>query len=237
MLEKFKQTKFYSDWIKLINDLKPMTPKQRVDHLWTYYKYYLVVVFLVVMTGSVMITVAVNRSREMLVSGMMVNLSMEQQAVNYLTEDYLADLGGTKGKQVVELTSTEFGDPLDPSHGEDSYFISQVLISRVSGKMLDYMLLDRFAMEYYILTDVYMDLRNFFTPQELEELNSKKLVIYAQEEGSERYPIAVKINHLPFVQDNLTEETEVFFAISGSTPRPDMCRNVWNRLQAWEKEE
>ena len=74
MLEKFKQTKFYIGWLKLKKDLEPMTFSQKVEHIWMYYKYYLVVVFLVGFTLSITATMLVSRSKEILVSGIMVNI-------------------------------------------------------------------------------------------------------------------------------------------------------------------
>lgn len=237
MLEKFKQTKFYLGWVKLINDLKPMTWKQRVEHIWEYYKYYLLVVFLAGMTLSIFFTMIISRSKETLVSGIMVNIYMEQEAYNYLTEDYLKDLGGTEGKQIAEMTSVNFGDPFDPTSGEDSYYASQILIARVSGQMLDYMLLDQYGFEYYVAQEVYLDLRKVFTEEELQQWDAEKRLIYAMEEGEERVPVAIIITETQFCKDNMNMEGDIYFALSGSTLRPEMCRNVWERIMAWEKKE
>ena len=60
----------------------------------------------------------------------------------------------------------------------------------------------------------------------------------AMEEGDiDRMPIAVKITNIPFVKDNAGASGEVFFALSGSSPRPEMCRHVWNYLHAWQSPE
>lgn len=235
MLEKFKETKFYLGWVKLMRDLKPMTWKQRAEHIWMYYKYYLVVVFLVTFTLSLTATMLISRSRETLVSGIMVNVYMEQTGYNYLTEDYLADLGGDEGRQVVELTSVNFGDPMDPNDGEDSFYASQILTARVSGAMLDYMLMDKFGFEYYISQEVYLDLREVLTAEELEKLDEQKKIVYIMEEGAqERIPAAVLITDTEYVRDNMNMEGDTYLAFSGSTPRTDMCRDVYERILAWE---
>lgn len=240
MWEKFKKTKLAQGFIKLKNDLKPMTFKEKCEHLWEYYKEWLIVVFLVVMGIGLLSTIIANRSKDVLVSGMMVNIQMEQTGMNYLTTDYAAYLGATSKNQVAELDYTSFGDPMDPEDGENSYYASMILPARVTGAMLDYMILDEFAMKYYILQDVYMDLREFFTEDELAALAAEDRVIYAMEEGAseeDRMPIAVKITNLDFVKDNVNSPGDVFFALSGSSPRRDMCRNAWNYLHAWKKAE
>ena len=113
MLEKFKQTKFYLGWLKLKKDLEPMTFSQKVEHIWMYYKYYLVVVFLVGFTLSITATMLVSRSKEILVSGIMVNIYMEQEGFNYLTEDYLEDLGGKEGGRYTYWTVEQMAALLD----------------------------------------------------------------------------------------------------------------------------
>ena len=95
-------------------------------------------------------------------------------------------------------------------------------------------------MEFYIIQDVYMDLREFFTEEELAQLDAENRVIYAQQEGeNDRWAVAVAITDIPFIQEYVApaEGEEIYFALSGSTPRPEMCRNVWNYLHAWEKPE
>ena len=37
MLAKFKKSNFYLECVRLRDEMKPMTWKQRLDHLWTYY--------------------------------------------------------------------------------------------------------------------------------------------------------------------------------------------------------
>lgn len=238
MIEKIKQSKMYLGIQKLRADLKPMSFRQKCEHLWEYYKEWLLVVLVVVMGISLAATIIAEQRKEVLVSGMMVNISMDQRGMYYLTRDYAEYLGATSKNQVAEMDYTNFGDPLDPENGEGSLYASMILPSRITGAMLDYMILDKFAMEYYITQDLYMDLRDFFTAEELEKLEEEKRVIYAQKEGDlDRKPIAVIITELPFIQAYVEPTEDIYFALAGSSPRPEMCRNVWNYLHAWISEE
>lgn len=235
MIAKFKQSKFYVELMKLLEELKPMSWKQRLDHLWTYYKEYLWFVAIAVIVICVVVTGSINNSKEPLAGGMLVNISIEQEGYNYLSEDYLAHLGGT-GDQVVELDYTDFSSLADPTSSEDNYYASMILLARVESGDLDYIILDQFAMEYYITQGVYMDLREFFTQEELDALGEK--VIYArQEEEVESWAVAVDISDLPFVQQNISTEEKTYFALSGSTQRPEICRDMWEYLHAWQPSE
>lgn len=236
MLEKIKNSKLYHRFVKFINTLKPMTWKQRLEHIWMYYKEYLYILGIIIMALSLLVTIIKRQTEDVAVSGMAVNVIIKQEGYNYLSVDYQEYLGCAEKGQIVELDYTQFGDVMDATYGSDSLYASLILTSRVSGGLLDYMILDKFAMEYYITHEVYMDLRNFFTEEELAALAAENRVIYAQQDGQEdRWPIAIDITQIPYVKDNITsEDGKVYFALSGNTQKPEMCRNAWEYILAWE---
>lgn len=237
MWNKFKQSKFYQEWVKLMEEMKPMSGKQRIDHLWTYYKEYLWFVALGVVMICMMVTGAINASKETIAGGMMVNISISQEGYNYLSEDYREHLGGV-GKQIVELDYSNFSSLADPTSSEDNYYASMLLLARVESGDLDYILLDQFAMEYYITQGVYLDLREFFTPEELEQMGGRVIYARQEEEAEEdRWAVAVDISELPFVQEHIETEGKTYFALSGSTKRPEICRDMWNYLHDWTPKE
>ena len=238
MLEKWKQSKFYLGWRKLKADLAPMTFGKKVEHIWMYYKEYMFVGFLVLMLLVAVVTSTVKANQKVLASGIMTNIYIDQAGFDYLSVDYFDHLGGKKGAERVVLDYISFGDLEDAEQGSDNISKIEALVARVSGKLLDYMILDKYAMETYIIYEVYMDLREFFTEEELAALAAENRLIYAQQEGMEdRWPVAVDITDLPFVQDNVNSEGEVYFALSGSTPRPEICRDMWEYLHQWESKE
>lgn len=237
MLEKFKETKFYKGCVRLKNDMKPMTFKEKLEHLWMYYKEYLWVAGLIFVAISLVVTIITSRSKTTLVSGMMANITISQEGYNYLSTDYQEYLEGDK-RHIVELDYTTFSDMLNPVSGEDSYYSAMIITARVSGGMLDYMLLDKFAMEYYIDQEVYMDLREFFTAEELAALDAEDRLITARQEGStDAWVVAVDISGTAFAQTHISSEGGVYFALSGNTQRPEMCRNAWEYINAWQPEE
>ena len=99
-------------------------------------------------------------------------------------------------------------------------------------------LADKFGFEYYVAQEVYLDLREILTQEELQQLDKDGKVIYIMEEDTEeRVPAAVIITDTQFVKDNMHMEGDTYFALSGSTQRKDMCRDAWDRILAWEKTE
>ena len=227
-------TKELKGWRKLAADLKPMSFSQKVDHLWTYYKEWLFVAFLLLVSVCAMITSIKNTSKDVMLNGMLVNISISQQGVDYLGVEYLDAMGGDPDKQKVELDYTNFESLADPTNAEDNYSKSMLLTARVTGGMLDYAIMDKLGLEFYLTQDVFRDLREFFTPAELAEL--EPYLIYAQVEGEqERWPMAVDITHLPFVKDTMEQEEVVYFTLSGNVRSEDACRSIWEYINAWEK--
>lgn len=236
MAINYKGPGFWAGCKKLLNDLKPMTWKQRAEHIGMYYKEHMFIVLLVLMTIIAGVGMAMNAAKDVLISGVMVNIDITQEGRNYLEKDYFEDLGGDPNTQQVNMYSADFSALEDAVYEEDQYSASQVLVGLVTGAKLDYMLLDQFAMEFYIRQDVYFDLRDFFTEEELADLDAAKRVIYAMEEGTtDRVPIAVDISNAEFVKENISAEEKTFFAISGNSPDLKMCRDVYERIYKWQK--
>ena len=220
---------------ELLEDLKPMSFTQKVDHLWTYYKEYLLIVFLVVLVISVTVSSTINKSKEILFRGMMVNISMSQQGYNYLTQDYLEALGGDEAHQKVQMDYTNFTSLADPTSTEDNYSRSIVLLARVSGGLLDCALIDQLALEFYMNQEVFGDLSTLFSQQELDEMGDR--VIYAMQEGETvRWPVAIDVTDLEFFQDTAPENEKIYLILSGNQPNLEACRNFWNYLHAWKSE-
>lgn len=233
MAINYKGPGFWQGVKTFFAELKPMTWKQRIDHIWTYYKEHMFFAGIILVLIIAIIGSAINASKDVLINGMMVNISITQEGYNYLDRDYFEDLNGNKYTESVQLSYANFSSLEDATYAEENYSAAMKLVGLVSGGHLDYIILDQFGMEFYIAQDVYLDLREFFTKEELTELES--YLIYAQEEGKEdRMPIAVDISDLSFVKDTIGTEEKTYFALGGNNPDLAMCRNVWQRLHAWK---
>ena len=215
--------------------MKPMTGKERAEHLWMYYSEYLWIVGVVVILVGAVITSLFNlMTKTTVVTGIMVNFTITQEGHNYLAEDYAEKIGAKEGRELVNLEYTVFDLMSDASASEQSYYAAMTVVAEVSAQKLDYILLDKPGMEFYITQSVYMDLREFFSPDEIAQFAAEDRLIYAQEEGSEdKWVVAVDITELPFVQDTITSEGPIYFALSGSAPHVEQCRGIWEHINAW----
>lgn len=230
--------KLKTQWAEEKARMEPMTTKQRIDHLWTYYKEYLWVAVLAVILIGAMISSLINLSKTEVVTGILVNMTVEQEGMNYLSEDYAKKIGADPFWDEVKVEYTAFTALTDQSNSEQNYYAAMTVVAEVSAEKLDYMILDKVGMEFYITQGVYMDLREFFTEEEIAQFAAEDRLIYAQEEGSEdKWVAAVDISDIPFVQDNVTSEGPTYFALAGNTQKLDICRDIWNHIHAWESKE
>ena len=231
---------------ELMDDMKPMTFWEKVDHLWTYYKEYVFIAMVLGLLVAAGISGYINANKEYLFKGMMVNISMSQEGYRYVSEDLLEKLGDGDPNQTVMMDYTNFLDLADPTNGEDNYNASLLLIARVSGGLLDCALLDQMAFEFYLTQEAYGDWSTFFTQEELEALGDKVIYAMASEEEVDeagnvteavRWPAAIEISHLPFFKEHAPNNEKIYLVLSGNQPNHEAVRAFWEHLHNWEKAE
>lgn len=234
---------------ELMEDMKPMTFREKVDHLWTYYKEYLFLVVVAVALAVGMVTMIINKNQEILVMGVLANSSISVEGKAYLEQDYFEKIGGKKGQQVV-LYTTNFQSMEDPTSAEDNYNAAQMLTGQVSAGRLEYAIVDELAMSFYVTQAVFLDLRELFTEEELAQLAQQDLLMYATEGDVDengdlipgtgdidgRFPVALKLKDTAFGQEALYGKT-AYFVVGGNNPDKEQVRGIWEHILDWENRE
>ena len=227
MIQKLK-----SGFLKFIDTLKPMTFSQRVDHIWTYYKEHMVLALVAIIILLGVVISLLNAQIDTIFSGTVANLDLTQAGSDYLQEELFAHLDGKQG-QKVQLGATYFDELFSSVEGFDyNYNAAMGTVAMVGAQSLDYMLLDEVALKFYLTQDIFMDLREFFTAEELLEMEDR-LVYFELDDGS-RYPVAIHMEDTPFAKDCIEIKEAVFFAWIANAPHKDTCRVFWDYLNAWE---
>lgn len=233
-MAKLKNSNFREELKKLREEMKPMTFKQKVDHIWTYYKDYVLVSLPLLLIVVGLIASGISNATEKVVTGIMVNITIDQEGYNYLSTDYEEYLQLEEGQE-VKLEYTSFEDLTTSTDTENNYYAAMGVVGEVSAKTLDYMILDGMSMQFYATQEVYGDLRTVFTEEELAYFAENDLLVYCLEEGqTEEWPAAVKIDDLPFVQKYIRSDDSVFFTLSGSSQHLEACRAIWDYINAWQ---
>ena len=232
--KKFKDTKLGKGIYQLRDELKPMSWKQRIDHIWTYYKEYIFLFLILAIISVGFITSWFTGRKDSYVTGILVNLNVEQDGMNFLSRDYAQKLG-LKDTDLVEIEYTYFENPLINLE-DNNYYAAMIVENEVGAQMLDYMIVDHMAMEFFTTREVYMDLRKFFSEEELIALAMEDRLIYVQEASEESYwPAAVKITNTGFVEDYILNGGEAYFAVAGNTEKLEQVRGIWDYITYYKE--
>lgn len=242
-----KRKKVIPTFKELKEDLKTMTFKEKVDHLWTYYSPYLWGVGLAAVVIAATISGIINKNREVLVSGFLINVSMEQQGYNYLSSDYFEKLGGKERKQSVDLSSTNFAGLEDPTNKEDYYYETMELPTMIAASLVDYVILDDFAMRHYLGWEegIFLDLRECLSQEEMAFLQENDMLAYSlavgenesletdiSEDDPRRYPVAIKLQNTDFGKDNMGGRV-AYFVIPVNADVPAAAA-IWEHIKEWK---
>ena len=230
-MKKFSLT---GGWKKLKSDMANMTWKERFVHLWTYYKVWLLVGLLVVMGLSLVITAVVNKNTTTLASGMLVNVELSEEGSYYLKDALFEELK-QGGWEKVQLNQATMGDLGKAEFAETNYYTIISLTGLAVEGELDYVIMNKRGMEGLVPQEIFLDLREVLTEQELEALGTK--VLHARPaEGVENIPTVVDITDLPFIQQNvkLEEDDVIYFGFAKKSDRPENYRLIWDRINNWE---
>ena len=233
-MEKFSLT---GGLKKLKSDLSGMTFKQKVSHLWTYYKLWLIAAILIVMGLSLVTTMIINKSTVTLCSGMLVNIEMSDEGKAYMHEQLFEELKTDKGLEKVQFNHAEIYKGNDAETTNTNYYTITSLTGLAAAGELDYLIVDKFAMDTIIPHEIFLDLRKVFTQQELDAMGNA--VVYSRSEGTpeeEGVPVAINITDLPYITKNvaLKESDTIFFAFARGSERTELQRLIWDRLNSYQ---
>ena len=201
--------------------------------------YYIVLSLCVIAVGIFIIIAivssAITANTNLLLSGDVMNVSMSEEGMTYMDEDYFASLGVRPFMNKVQVVESMYSTAENEDF-EYNYSVSSQVVALVSAEMLDFQIISKQALEMFLSEDMYLDLREFFTAEELAKYEGK--IIYLEYESTkEMVPVALDIRDMPFIQDNVGGDNPIFFTIIKTTPRKAELRNFWEYLWAWEKKE
>ncbi len=232
-----KATALGQHFRKLGQDLKTMTFRQKLDHIWTYYKEYMLVGAVIIAIFVAIITSLFNAKIPVLASGVMGNCELSTQGHDYMTDGFRAQyLQDVEGR--VQLTKSEISMTNQSVQSIDaSYNAYMGVISMVNAKNLDYIFMDAQTMQRYMEDAFFQDLTQILPADQLEELKKNEKIVYVQRTDGTLVPQCVEITALPFGQECFPGQAPVFLAFVANSPRQETCRNLWEHMMNWKTPE
>ena len=223
-----------AQWLELKETIRPMPWKKKLEHLWEYYKWVLVVLIVVGFILFIAITGYRNARVEGLLYGEIVNLSFDMPALDYLSDDFLEYLGGVEGDQKVSVFMSNLVVGEDSTY--NNYYAPLMRTSsEISNHQLDYVLVDSPTLATYFENEFFLDLRELFTAEELAQMEDV-LVYVLYEETGERIPMAINVTETAFVQNRMNHDVTAYLGFIGNTERLDTCRVFYDYFMAYQPE-
>ena len=218
---------------KLKEDLSKLTFKEKLNHLWTYYKGSLVILAIIIALCSIITSSCRARNTETILAGISINVMLSDEGQSYVKDEYY-ELSKTEGLQQVIYTETHQDDFSTTTALEDNYTALMSLLALCTAEELDYLFLNDVSVKNLLVHGVYMDLRNFFTEDELEALGDNVVWMASGPEDEAVYmTVAVKVEHIPFIAEHATNISDTYFSVVTNTPRLEEVRNFWEYINAW----
>ena len=85
--------------------------------------------------------------------------------------------------------------------------------------------------------DIYMDLRELFTKEQLTKIEDRLIYFQPADENEkpteEKYPVAVDISGLPFFGEFCDLKEPIYFSAAANAPNIDDLKAFWDYLNAW----
>lgn len=223
---------------KLKTNMKGMSFSQKVDHIWTYFKEYILVGILLAVMVFGMVSSLLSTRREAVITGVMANLSMSQKGYSYLSTDY-EKLVATGKNQYVSFQYVNFESLENSAQVEASYAAAMKPVAMAVNRELDYILMNETALKFYMAYDFFLDLREFFTPEEMEQWESRVIYYSVVDsltgEETDAIPVAINLEGLAFKTDTIGEG-EAYLSFLNEPDRMERYRQFWEYLNAWEPE-
>ena len=219
---------------ELKNILKPMSWKDRVEYLWTYYKIVLVGLVGVAMLISIVATSIQNMQIQTLYSGILVSVQMEAEQKESVIQDLTALFEGDGNKKVVALAEVTYIPGGDTANLEMNNAAAMKITLLVAADSLDYILVDGDTYKELIQFSSYQDLRNVLSAEQQEMWKDHFLWKEAYED-TPSYPMALDITHTEFAKTAAPYEKELYLVFVGNPDHLDRDRAFVDYIDNWTK--
>ncbi len=228
-----KNIKIYKSIQRFFAVLKPMTWKERIEHIFSYYEE-LVFILAMILAAVIIIGVSVSRDdRQVIFGGAFANVDINQIGYDYLSDGLIEHLGADPESHRVDLSSTAFKEVTQVSELDVSYNSAMKPIAKIEEDVLDYLVMNEDAMEFYMTQYALMDLTEVFTADQLAAMEDDLVYVYLEVEAV-RYPIAIEVTDMPFFKDCVDVSKPVYFGFTGHKEDSEEYRAFWEYLKIWE---
>ena len=217
-----------------IEVLKPMNWKDRLDHIFTYYKWIFVALLCLVVAVSIGVNAISRHLNPPLYRGAVVGVQLTDQADDYLTRQLQEKLGGAYTRQNAVLRHFPFlalDDPQAASTNQATYY---QLTALVVGQELEYVIMDENAWSLLKDGHFFTDLQTLLPQEELTRLQPD-LQWVLDAEAEKETALGIDITDSGFAKKHLKDQGPIYLAFSGNTKNTGYTQAFLQHLWAYTK--
>lgn len=232
MVVKGRRLTIKEQWQKLKDELKDMSPREKLEHLWEYYKWVLGVLLVVVVIVGTIVGSIISLNTETIIAGAIINVPVNMEGFVELQDGYYQH-AKTEGRQAVGLTNFTFLDPYTTVEQTYTLDIIENVTAMIGSDNLDYVMYDDLALTFFMTPEFFTDLRELFTEKELDAMGNAVIKLQIPETG-ELIPIAIDIRDTSFYDRYMAEEKAIYLSFSVRLPRKEACVDFWHYIKGGE---
>lgn len=212
---------------ELKQTLATLSWKEKIEHLWIYYKHVLLIAGAIGFAIWFVIHIVASSNQVTLLTGTALNV-------------YITDEGQTEIKQVLTQNGQLEGEAfLDEFPYLDTYFLelgfvdeqtATYLVTRISAQNLDYMLLDQAVLDVLGI-NYFIDMREIFP----EEALARWPLVYKEDpESGESIPVGLDITQTAFAKEYLFQTGNLYMTATAGTIHQEAFAQLADYLLTWE---
>ena len=172
-------------------NLKKMGFKKSVIHLWTYYKWWVIIPVIVIAIIISFVNSYLKAAKKEYLSIACVNARYES---NHIFDEYAKSIG-----QTISVDCTyHFPTNEDSSYlSQDMTNSVQKLVSLMQSEVIDIVVTNSRAIKEYGEAGV-RDLSEVLSKEQLEDLENRGILFYLELEGGKRFPAGINVTDMDF---------------------------------------
>ncbi|MBR0149229.1 MAG: hypothetical protein IJM23_08560 [Lachnospiraceae bacterium] len=212
-IDEKEETETLEEEVKLQHEkLKGMTLKEKLSYLFFYYKWHALAAIGIIAFVIYMIVAILSRKDEAFYCVFM-NVDHSFVETTGMSADFESYAGINSRKYKTVFDTTIYTQNNNPMFEEDAYDSSVRLNALFMSAQVDVLCSSGKILDDYAVQDILVNLHDFFSEEELHELEEHDLIYYSTGSDGREYPAAVRINDSAVFNDvGIYDETTVVYA-------------------------
>ncbi len=215
---------------RLHRNLEGLTFEQKIDHIFRYYWGTMIVMILIPVALGIILSSLLKEKPDLIFSGNFCNVTLTDEGLSYLINDWSALLDMEPGALQVNLdysNTAGVDGMLDVDGGV------QVAAS-VAANDLDYIVCDPVAVEYLAIQRAFLPLEQVLDAETLSQW-SDRIYTYTDEEDGTVYRVGIDVTDMPFFRDSVRESGRVYFIFANKESADTQLLNLFlTHLTDWD---